>query len=77
MKSRIRKVLLCLLLCFFVLNNESNSVHAFSQIEPNKIEEIKPYAEESKWYYRDVRNGKQKRLWSRTYGYWITDWIWA
>lgn len=77
MRNRIRKTLVYLLLSFFVLSNESNSVHAFSQIEPHNIEEIKPYAEESKWYYRDVMGGKQKRLWSRTYGYWITDWIWV
>lgn len=32
-------------------------------------------AEETTWYYR-VHNGMlQKRLWSLTYGYWLTDWI--
>ena len=32
-------------------------------------------AAENVWYTR-VYNGKlQKRLWSRTYGVWLTDWI--
>lgn len=32
-------------------------------------------AEETAWYFR-VHNGiVQKRLWSITYGYWLTDWI--
>ena len=31
--------------------------------------------EEFMWFYR-VYNGKdQKRLWSVTWGYWVTDWI--
>ena len=36
---------------------------------------VEPRAEENVWYTR-VYNGKlQKRLWSRTYGVWLTDWI--
>ena len=60
-----------------MLSNIPNDVQAVSQVTTYSIEEIKPYAEESKWYYRDVNGRQQKRLWSRTYGYWITDWIWA
>jgi len=38
---------------------------------------ITPQAEETEWVYRQViATGKyQKRLWSLTYGYWLTDWI--
>lgn len=36
---------------------------------------VDPRAEEVVWYTR-VYNGKlQKRLWSNTYGVWLTDWI--
>ena len=27
------------------------------------------------WFYRMHNGIQQKRLWSVTYGYWITDWI--
>lgn len=32
--------------------------------------------EETEWYYRITDTGLiQMRLWSITYGYWLTDWI--
>lgn len=32
--------------------------------------------EETMWFYRTTESGLfQKRLWSITYGYWLTDWI--
>ena len=31
--------------------------------------------EEFMWFYRVVNGKEQKRLWSVTYGYWVTDWI--
>jgi hypothetical protein len=32
--------------------------------------------EETMWIYRTTESGLlQKRLWSLTYGYWLTDWI--
>lgn len=32
--------------------------------------------EETMWFYRTTDTGLlQKRLWSITYGYWLTDWI--
>lgn len=31
--------------------------------------------EETEWYYRITEDGLfQRRLWSITYGYWLTDW---
>lgn len=32
-------------------------------------------SEEFMWFYRWVNGKQQKRLWSLTYGYWVTDWI--
>ena len=31
-------------------------------------------AEETIWYYRVYNGLLQRRLWSITYGYWLTDW---
>ena len=31
--------------------------------------------EETEWYFRVANGLLQKRLWSLTYGYWLTDWI--
>lgn len=31
--------------------------------------------EEVKWYFRIYNGVVQRRLWSVTYGYWLTDWI--
>lgn len=37
--------------------------------------EIQPLAEETEWFVR-INNGMiEKRLWSYTYGKWLTDWI--
>lgn len=33
-------------------------------------------AEETEWRYRVVDGKLQKRLWSITYGEWLTDWEW-
>ena len=30
---------------------------------------------ETIWYTRTINGVTQKRLWSVTYGYWLTDWI--
>lgn len=32
-------------------------------------------AEETCWYFRTVNGIRQMRLWSLTYGKWLTDWI--
>ncbi|MPM15692.1 hypothetical protein SDC9_62063 [bioreactor metagenome] len=36
---------------------------------------VSPRAEEVEWYYRVIDGKYQKRKWSITYGYWLTDWI--
>lgn len=34
-----------------------------------------PYAEQKEWVYRINEGYVEKRLWSLTYGKWLTDWI--
>ncbi len=73
--KRIISFLLALVLCL------SLSVPAFAEltdtpVEPGSGLEEQNRVEETKWYFR-VLDGYivQKRLWSITYGYWLTDWI--
>lgn len=41
----------------------------------SEVGEIQPRIEETMWYVRTVDGVKQMRLWSITYGKWLTDWI--
>ncbi len=38
---------------------------------------VQPQAEQTKWYYREYNGNIEKRLWSITYGKWLTDWIYV
>lgn len=35
---------------------------------------ISPMAEQTEWMYRNVGDKIQRRLWSLTYGKWLTEW---
>ena len=65
-----------MILSILILSNLSINVHASTSIISHSEKEIKTYSEEVSWYYRKINGKGQKRLWSRTYGYWLTDWIW-
>lgn len=77
MTSKLKKGLILLFLSILVLTNIPNNVYAISQESISEVNIIAPQAEEVIWYYRMVDGREQMRLWSRTYGYWITDWIWV
>ena len=77
MTSRIKKTLIYGLLSVLIFSNMPSTVYSAQQKTTSKANIIVPMAEEVSWYYRDVPGGKQKRLWSHTYGHWITDWIWV
>lgn len=39
---------------------------------------IRPMAEQTEWRYRTIEpNMLQRRLWSITWGKWLTDWEWV
>ena len=77
------KRLLCLVLAFVMM--ASISVAAFADIyaEENGLEEQVARLqvdeltrqEETVWYFRIYMGRHQMRLWSITYGKWLTDWI--
>ena len=77
MENKLKKIVVYIFIVALFLSKTPSKVHAGSQLTTYNNEEIVTYAEEVKWYYRDVNGRQQKRLWSRTYGYWITDWIWV
>lgn len=39
--------------------------------------EAQPLTEQTEWYYRIYNGNIEKRLWSITYGKWLTDWIYV
>lgn len=77
MINRMKKCLIYVILSVLVLNIIPSNVYSASQEITCKNNIVAPQAEQVSWYYRDVLGGKQMRLWSHTYGYWITDWIWV
>ena len=38
---------------------------------------IQPRSEDTTWYWRNNNGNLEKRLWSNTYGKWLTDWIYV
>ena len=77
------KKLVCLLLSFILLislsvpafavfaNDPTDEKIVSGPVDPNDPSRL----EETIWYYRVADGLIQKRLWSLTYGYWLTDWI--
>ena len=77
------KRLLSLLLALLVLTSLSTAAFAdaYTEAEAPAVETLaqKPgdstQAEEKEWYFRIYLGRLQMRLWSITYGKWLTDWI--
>ena len=72
--KKIVSTLLAVILCF----NISCTTFAFADCAdqvPENTEESVTRAEEVMWYYREINGVWEKRLWSITYGVWLTDWM--
>lgn len=77
------KRILSILLALCVLFSVSIPVLAAGLEAPDgsdvEIVAVKPgdlgRPEETTWYYRVHQGMLQKRLWSITYGHWLTDWL--
>ena len=72
MKKKLITTLIVLLLssCLFPVSFVAQAALPASIEDP-----VAPAAEQTVWYNR-IYNGKlQKRLWSITWGEWLTDWI--
>lgn len=84
---KLRKLFTCILAISFVctsiggLSFSENAVYASMSSETISIERsntvIEPRAEVTEWRYRTVGDRIQKRLFSVTYGKWLTEWEWV
>lgn len=74
--KRIISLLLTIILCLsmssivFADNSDSHNMLA----DTTALSGDSPRAEETEWVIRWYNGLIQKRLWSITYGYWLTDW---
>ena len=74
------KVFLGILIAAQLMGAPAMAVDAVTYQEPEEVQEelrdgdpMRP--EEFMWFFRYYEGRKQKRLWSLTYGHWVTDWI--
>lgn len=80
MKTKRCFMYLAIVLVLVVSNRR---VIAFAAETSAVVDEMKsqsvvvPYAEQTTWYFRIVDGRLQKRLWSNTYGKWLTEWEWT
>lgn len=73
--KKIRIIFLALIICF-ALANPILADNDQAEITPCNISgDAVPLTEQTRWYYRDNNGITEKRLWSITYGVWLTDWI--
>lgn len=66
-----------LLMCLGVAFSSDYSVYASEKSSHAEDDSAVIYAEQTEWRYRVVDGKPQKRLWSITYGKWLTDWEWV
>ncbi len=72
--KRIITIIVLLVLLTSLLPLSVNAA-ALQSKESEIVEEQLQRAEQTEWHYR-INNGVlEKRLWSITYGRWLTDWI--
>lgn len=68
--SAIGLLLMCLISSF-------SPIYAAEKVINQKNGGAVIQAEQTEWKYRVVDGKLQKRLWSITYGIWLTDWEWV
>ena len=73
MKKRILTVI-AILLCAFTLFS-TGIAPAMAYAPPSGEGTVSTQGEEVHIYYRDNNGVIEMRVWSLTYGYWMTDWI--
>lgn len=69
------KLLIPVLLTVVALSSTPVLAANISTLSISTEDSISPLTEEVKWVYRTYNGVLQMRLWSITYGYWLTDWI--
>ena len=77
MKKRIAIPLIATFLTAGIFLAPTPAVYASEIPVLPATETLEERAEETVWKYRNVDGKLQKRLWSLTYGKWITEWEWV
>ena len=73
MKQRILTVAAAVLCTLTLFSTGITSAHAYAP--PSGEGDAVVLAEEFRWYYRTRDGVEEMRLWSITYGEWVTDWV--
>lgn len=71
----MKKILVIMFAMLMSLNIMSMAAFAAEMPVQSDKQIITPQVEETEWVYRVHDGVLQKRLWSDTYGVWLTDWI--
>lgn len=77
---KMKKTIIALLLALATVMSSAGALaaEAVPPVSPTKAGDtgiVSPQAEEKVWYTRIHNGWLQKRLWSITYGRWLTEWI--
>lgn len=73
--KKIVSFFLAVLMSFTLISAAYADSVSNAYVETSKESTIQPRAEETTWYLRNNNGVWEKRLWSITYGKWLTDWI--
>lgn len=74
----MKKLIVTFAIALLISINTLPVVAASEIVVPTAISQdtvVSPLAEQTVWYNRIYNGMLQKRLWSITYGEWLTDWI--
>lgn len=71
----MKRTLVIALALLLSLNIMSMTTFAAEIPDQSNEQIVTPQTEETEWVYRLYNGVLQKRLWSDTYGVWLTDWI--
>lgn len=78
MKKKLGILCLAMLLCanmFTTISFASEVPEAPTDSTTTSTQQMRPMVEETEWVYRYNNGVLQKRLWSLTYGKWLTEWV--
>lgn len=75
--KRIIAFLCVFVLCFSVCFATPAHAVQSEKFEMSEESDVSPCTEQCEWIYRINNGNYEKRLWSNTYGKWLTDWIYV
>lgn len=72
----LRIILISVLICLTLFGTVAAiNIDVAAYTSETETGEIQPRVEETCWYYKTVDGKVYMRLWSITYGKWLTDWM--